>query len=122
MWLFWKTAAQVTAVNNINKKKIFKNCAPCTTCITEINNTQVDYVEDIDIVLPIYNLIEYSNAYSKISGSNRDEPPTDNGDIIDFPADNNNSNSIKFKQQITGQTGNGGTKIFWSNGYIKISK
>ena len=62
--------------------------------------------------MPLYNLKEYSNAYSKTSGSNRDEPPTDNGNIIDFPAYNNNSNSVKFKQQITGQTGNGGTKNF----------
>ena len=109
MWLFRKTAAQVrktapqvAAVNNINKNVIFKNCAPCFACITKINNTQVDYVEDIDILLPLYNLKGYSNPYSKTSGSNRDEPPTNNGNIIDFPAYNNNSNSIKFKQQITG--------------------
>ena len=61
------TAAQGAAVNNINKKKISKNCTPFTTCITEINNTQVDYAEDIDIVMPKYNLIEHSNAYSKTS-------------------------------------------------------
>ena len=64
--------------------------------------------------MPMYNLMEYSSAYSKTSGSlwqyYRDEPAiNDNGDVIDFPADNNN-NSSKFKQQITGKTGNGGTK------------
>ena len=108
------TSAQSAAVNNINKKVLFKNCAPFTSCITETNNTQVDYVEDIDIVMPMYNLIEYKDAYSKTLGSlwqyYREEPALDsNGNNIDFPA-NNNSNSFKFKQQITGQTRNGGTK------------
>ena len=40
-----------------------------TYFITEINNTQVDYAEDIDTVMSMYNLIEYSHAYSKTSGS-----------------------------------------------------
>ena len=108
-------AASDAAVNNTNKKVIFKSCAPFTSCITEINNTQVDYAEDLDIVMPLYDLIEYSHAYSKASGSlwqyYGNEPALSNNDnIIDFPANNNNSNSFKFKQQITGQTGNGGTK------------
>ena len=107
------TAAARAAVNNTNKKVIFKNCAPFTSCITEINNTQVNYAEDIDIVNPIYNLIEYSDAYSKTSGSlwqcYRYEPAIDdNGGFIDFPANDDNSNSFKFKQKLTGQTGNGG--------------
>ena len=58
---------------------------------------------------------EYSDAYSKISGIlrqyHRDEPALDNNcDIIGFPDDNNNSASFKFKQQITGQTGNSSRK------------
>ena len=65
--------------------------------------------------MPIYNLIEYSDAYSKISGSlcqyYRGEAALDNNNnIIDFSADNNNSASFKFKQRITGQTGNNSTK------------
>ena len=59
------TAAQGAAVNNSNKKVIFKKCAPFTCCITEINNTQVGNAQDIDIVMPMYNLIEYCNAYLK---------------------------------------------------------
>ena len=47
------------------KKEVFKNCAPFTNCISEINNTQVDNAKDIDIVMPMYNLIEYSDNYSK---------------------------------------------------------
>ena len=42
-----------------NKSVIFKNCAPFINCISEINNTQVDNAKDIDIVMPMYNLIEY---------------------------------------------------------------
>ena len=59
------TAAADTDANNTNKKVKFKNCTPFTNCISEINNTQVDNANDIDIVLPIYNLIEYSDNYSK---------------------------------------------------------
>ena len=52
-----------------NKGVIFKNCAPFTDCISEINNNQIDNAKDIDIVMPMYNLIEYSDDYSKTSGS-----------------------------------------------------
>ena len=49
-----------------DKGVAFKNCAPFTKCICEINNTQVDNAKDIDIVMPMYNLIEYSDNYAKI--------------------------------------------------------
>ena len=49
------------AANNIGKKVIFKNFAPFTNCISKINNAQIDNAEYIDIVMPIYNLIEYSD-------------------------------------------------------------
>ena len=55
------TAAADVAANNSNKKVIFKNCAPFTNCISEINNTQ--------IVMPMYNLIEYSDNYAETTGS-----------------------------------------------------
>ena len=57
------------AANDINKTVIFKNCAPFTDCISKINNAQVDNAKDIDIVMLMYNLIEYSDNYSKTSGS-----------------------------------------------------
>ena len=76
----------------------FKNCAPFTNCISEINNTQVDNTKDIDIVMPMYNLIEYSDNYAKTSGSlwqyYRHEP---NDNLA-------NSESFKFKVKITGKT------------------
>ena len=65
------TAAQGAAANNTNKKVIFKNCAPFTNCISETNNTQIDNAKDIDIVTPMYNLIEYSDNYAKTTGNLR---------------------------------------------------
>ena len=63
------TAAAAAAANNTGKKVIFKNCAPFPNCKSKINNTQTDNAEYIDIVMPMYNLIEYSDNYSKTSGS-----------------------------------------------------
>ena len=86
------TSAAGAAANNTNKKVIFKNCAPFTNCISEINNTQVDNAKYIDIVMPMYNLIEYSDNYSKTSGSlwqyNKDIPAVNNGNIDDFNGTN----------------------------------
>ena len=54
--------------DEINKGVIFKNCAPFTKCISKINDTEIDNAQDFDIVMPMYNLIEYSDNYSKTSG------------------------------------------------------
>ena len=51
------------------KGAIFKNCASFTDCLREINNTQIDTGKDFDVVMPMYNVIEYINSYSKTSGS-----------------------------------------------------
>ena len=52
------TATDGAAASNKNKKVIFKNCAPFTNCISKINNTQIDNAEYIDIIMPVYNVIE----------------------------------------------------------------
>ena len=81
-----------------DKGVTFKNCAPFTKCISRINNTDIDNAQDIDIVMPMYNLIEYSDNYSKTSGSlwqyYKDDP---NDNIID-------SESFKSQVKITGKT------------------
>ena len=81
--------------------------------MSEINNTQVDNAKDTDVVMPMYNLIEYNDSYSKTSGRlwqyYRDEPALDIKKNINFPADNNGI-SFKFKEKIKGQTGSNGTK------------
>ena len=51
-----------------NKCVIFNNCAPFTKCMNRINNTDIDNAQDIDIVMLMHNLMEYSDNYSKISG------------------------------------------------------
>ena len=90
----------ITIAGAGDKGVIFINCAPFTNCISEINNTQVDNAKDIDTVMPMYNLIEYSDNYAKTSGSlwqyYRDEP---NDNLT-------NSESFKSKIKITGKTPN----------------
>ena len=83
-----------------DKGVAFKNCAPFTNCISEINNTQVDNAKDIDIIMPIYNLTKYSDNYAKTTGSLwqyfRDEP-NDNLAISEL---------FKSKIKITGKSPN----------------
>ena len=103
------------AANNTNKKVTFKNCAPFTNCISEINNTQIENAKDIDIVMPMYNVIEYSDNYAKTTRRLwqycKDIPArnANTDEIIAFDA-NNLTDSFKFKAKITGQTGDDGTK------------
>ena len=108
------TAAQGAAANNTNKKVIFKNCASFTNCLSEINNTQIDNAKDIDIVMPMYNLIKYSDNYAKTTGSLwqycKDIPARDNNNLIEGFMAANLTDSFNFKAKITGQTGNDGTK------------
>ena len=63
------TVAAGTDATNNNKKVIFKNCALFINCISEINNVQLDNAKNLDTVMPMYNLIEYSDNYSKTSRS-----------------------------------------------------
>ena len=108
------TAAAGAAANNTNKKVIFRNCAPFNNCISKINNTQIDNAKDIDIVMPMYNLIEYSDNYAKTTGSLwqycKDIPARNANDDIVIFAENNTTNSFKFKAKITGQTEDDGTR------------
>ena len=108
------TAAAGAGANNINRKVIFKNCAPFTNCISEINNTQIGNAKDIDIVRPMYNLIEYSDNYAKTTGSLwqycKDIPALNANDEIVVFMVNNLTDSFNFKVKITGETGDDGTK------------
>ena len=83
-----------------DKGVAFKNCAPFTNAITEINNTQIGNCKDIDIVMPLYNILEYRDNYAKTSRSlwqyYRDQP---NDNLAD-------SESCKSKIKITGKTNN----------------
>ena len=99
-----------------NKEVAFKNCVPFIDCIYEIQNTEIDNSENIDVVMPMYNLIEYSNNYSKTSESLwqycKDEIAlTDACATADFCA-SDNSVLFKFKQKITAKTAVNGRKDF----------
>ena len=100
-------AGDKAKANNTNKKVIFKNSAPFTNCISKIINAQVYNANDIDIVMPRYNVKEYSDNYSKIFGRLqqycKDIPAVNNdGDIVDFNGAND-TDSFNFKTKITGQ-------------------
>ena len=106
------TAADSAAANNTNKKVIFKNYTPFSNYISEMNNTQIDSAKDIDKVMPMYNLIEYSDNYSETSGGLwqycKDIPAVNNnGNVVEFNGANA-TDSFSFKAKITGQTGNNG--------------
>ena len=87
------TAANATATNTANgnafgeKKLVFKNNAPFINCILKTNGVKIDNAEELDVVMPMYNLLEYSKNYKKTTGSlwncYRDEPnsSTDNNNI-----------------------------------------
>ena len=59
------TSASTKQTENVGKKVAFKNCAPFTECISKINNTQIDNDKYIDVIRPMYNLIEYNDNVSK---------------------------------------------------------
>ena len=93
-----------------NRPLILKNNAPFISCITKINNELIEDVDDADIVMPMYNLLEYSKNYKKTVGSlynyYRDEL---SDDVHNVNFDNIkvvNSNAFKYKNKITGNTYN----------------
>ena len=62
-------AGDITNLGHQETQVAFKNCAPFTTCITKIDETTIDNTEDLDLVMAMYNLIEYSSNYSETTGS-----------------------------------------------------
>ena len=61
--------AEARQADERDKDVAFKNCTPFTDCISEINNIHIDNCKNIDVVMPLYNLLEYSDNYAKTSGS-----------------------------------------------------
>ena len=103
----------VTSQNNVirdkkNRPLIFKNNAPFISCITRINGELIEDVDDSDIVMHMYNLLEYSKTYRKTIGSFynyyrdelSDDPDNANQDNIKVV----NSNAFKYKNKIIGNT------------------
>ena len=98
----------VTGGDN-NTKVAFKNCAPFEKCSTEIDGTLVGEANFINITMPMYHLIEYSDNYSYTLGSlwdfKRDEI-VDNANVTN----DDNAPSFKYKASLIGNTENNGTK------------
>ena len=93
-------AAPIT--NIANSRLTLKNCAPFTKCNLEINDEHVDTAENLDTIVPMYNLIEYSDNYQDSSATlyqyKRDEPPDD----IANNFTQNNSRSLSYKIKLLG--------------------
>ena len=95
--------AYILVIGNIqnepeNSVVAFKNCAPFRTCAVTINDGHVEKAEDLDIVMSMYNLLEYSDNYQDLTGSlyqfKRDEPPDDNADVA------NNTSGLVYKSKL----------------------
>ena len=86
----------------------FKNCAPCRECVVSINDEFFGKTQNLDIISPMYNLLEYSDNYQDSTGSlyhfKRDEPPANNGDIAD------NTTSLVHKAKLIEGTGGNHTQ------------
>ena len=98
----------IRSTNAVNATRLaLQNCAPFTKCNLEINDEHVDTAENLDKVIPMYNLIEYSDNYQDSSATlyqyKRDEPPEDDA-VADITA--NNSNSFKYKIKLLGNIHN----------------
>ena len=91
------------AAADANTRLALKNCAPFTKCNLEINDEHVDTAENLDMTMPMYNLIECSDNYQNSSATlyqyKRDEPPEDDA-VADLTADN--SSSLKYKFSLLG--------------------
>ena len=91
-----------------------QNCAPFTKCTTKIEETTIDEAEDLDLVMPVYNLIEYSSNYFEATGNlwfySKDEASNFNEDI----ANNNNYTSFEYKAKLLGKT-----EVDGNNGILK---
>ena len=99
--------AYILVIENIQNKPAnsvvaFKNCAPFRTCDVTINDEHVEKAEDLDIVMPMYNLLEYSDNYQDSTGSiyqfKRDEPPDENAGVA------NNTSSLVYKSKLISGT------------------
>ena len=89
-----------------NTNVVFKNCAPFTRCVIHINDEHVKTAENLDIIMPMYNLNEYSDNYADTSEIlyqfKRDESPmSDAGNLLDVALDN--STSFKYKASLLGK-------------------
>ena len=106
--------------DEMNRDFVLKNNAPFFSCVSRINYVLIGNAEDLQFVMPLYNLLEYSKNYSKTSGSLQNYY---RNELTDEANDNNgpnknviNSESFKYKTSITGSTYNVSRRITDENG------
>ena len=100
-YIFVKGTITIVRPNNAkrNKSVAFKNNALFINCISKINDVKIDNAEDLDVLMPMYNLLEYYKNYRKTTGSLWKY-------YRDGPIDPLSSESFKYKKSITGNTYN----------------
>ena len=93
-------------------KVAFKKCAPFRRCVTHINNEHAETAENLDIIMPMYNILEYSDNYADSSGSlwqfkrdgqnmTNNNNNNNNNDVADVTTDaNTGSSSFKYKSSL----------------------
>ena len=86
-----------------NKAVTFKNNAPFINCISKINGIKIDNAEDLDVLMPMYNLLQYSKSYRKTTGSLWNYYRDESSDSL-----SSNSESLRYKTSITGNKYNAG--------------
>ena len=111
----------------LNRPLILKNNAPFINCISKINNELIEDAEDLDIVMPMYNLLEYSKNYRKTIGSfynyYRDELSVYHNDNDNFGNIKVvNLKALKYKNKIIGNTNNVNSTILNPAGNARIDK
>ena len=94
----------IRATNAVNATRLaLKSCAPFTKCNPEINDEHADTAKNLDIVIPMYNLMEYSDSYQDSSATlyqYKQDEPTEADGVADLTADN--SSSFKYKTKLLG--------------------
>ena len=119
-YIFVKRRIIITSTNNAkrrNKKLTFKNNVPFTSCISKIDNTFVDNAEDLDIVILIYDLLEYSHNYSMTSGSlwnyYKDEVngAANENDAANNKMNNKTSKSSEYKTKLVRNTSSNNSRL-----------
>ena len=104
-YIFVAGDIKVTGINE-NNNVVLKNCAPFKRCATYINDEHFETAENLDIIMPMYSFIEYSDNYADSSGSlyqfKRDESPMkDAGNPLNVALDK--SASLKYKANLLGK-------------------
>ena len=107
------------AGGNNDTKAAFKNCHPCIRSEIHLNDEHIETADDLDLIMNMYNLIEYSDNYSDSTASSyhfkRQEPGSNNADLT-----TDNSSSFKYKSSLLGNSTAADGNRVWKNAKITV--